>query len=186
MRYSVLCRIHYRYWIVGIFSCYWYLLVDCVQNGPVHPLLEFPPPKDLISITPRKHGIIVLYILTCRLYTEGVCISTTCTSTSQRSHPHTTTNKHRIIQCYIYLLVDCVQKGPIRPLLELPPPKDPIPIPLPINMGLYRLQCHRYLLVDCTQKGPVHPLLELPPTKDLVPIPLPGNMGLYSVIDTYM
>jgi hypothetical protein len=50
--------------------------------------------------------------------------------------------KHRSIQCYRYLLVDCVEKGPVHPLLELPPPIDPIVIPLPLpillprNMGL--------------------------------------------------
>jgi hypothetical protein len=38
---------------------------------------------------------------------------------------------------YRYLLVDCVQKGPVHPLQELPPPIDPMPIPLPENMGLY-------------------------------------------------
>jgi hypothetical protein len=58
------------------------------------------------------------------------------------SRAHTTTRKHGIKQCYRYLLVDCVQKGPVHPLLELPPPIDPIVIPLPLpillpgNMGL--------------------------------------------------
>jgi len=41
------------------------------------------------------------------------------------------------LQCHRYLLVDCTQKGPVHPLLELPPTKDLVPIPLPGNMGLY-------------------------------------------------
>jgi hypothetical protein len=28
-------------------------------------------------------------------------------------------------------------KGPVHPLLELQQPRDPVPIPLPENMGLY-------------------------------------------------
>ena len=62
MRYSVLCRIHYRYLIVGIYYCYRYLRVHCVQKGPVHPLLELPQPRDPVPIPlPRKHGIIQCY-----------------------------------------------------------------------------------------------------------------------------
>jgi hypothetical protein len=167
-------------------QCYRYLLVDCVHKGPVHPLLELPPPKNPISIPlPGNIGVYSV-INTCKLCTEGACTSTTGTSTFQRSHrsrAHTTLRRHGIIQCYTYLLVDYVQKGPVHPLLELPPPIDTISLPLPGNMGLYS---YRYLLVDCVQKGPVHPLQELPPPIDPMPIPLPENMGLYSVIDTYL
>ena len=38
------------------------------------------------------------------------------------------------MQCYRYLLVDCVHKGPVHPLLELPPPKNPISIPLVVDV----------------------------------------------------
>ena len=105
-----------------------------IINKTVDALFCIMP--DSLSLFDSRN-ILLLYILTCTLCTEWACTSTTGISASQRSHPHTTTNKHRIIQCYRYLLVDCVQKGPVHPLLELPPPKDQIPIPLPINIGLY-------------------------------------------------
>ena len=128
MRYSVLCRIHYRYLIVGIYYCYIYLLVHCVQNGPVHPLLEFPPPKDPIPIPlPINIGlysVIDTYLQT--VYRRGLYIHYQ-NFASQRSHPHTTTNKHRIIPCYIYLLVDCVEKGPVHPLPNFHSPEIPCP-----------------------------------------------------------
>jgi hypothetical protein len=63
-------------------------------------------------------------------------------------------------QCYRYLLVDCVQKGPVHPLLKLPPAKDPIdpvPIPLPGNMGLYSVWEVEVQVVD-VQAPSVHSL----------------------------
>jgi hypothetical protein len=56
MRYSVLCRIHYRYLIVGIYYCYRYLRVHWVQKGPVHPLLELPQ-ADVPVVDVQAHSV---------------------------------------------------------------------------------------------------------------------------------
>ena len=99
---------------------------------------NFHLPKIPSYTTTNKHKIVeyCIYLLVDCVQKWAYTFNTRITA-SQRSYPPTTTNKHGSIQCYRLLLVDCVQNGPVHQLLELPPPKDPISIPLPGNVGVY-------------------------------------------------